>query len=76
MSRESDFELGASVRAGRLRFEHEPQAEVNFTGDPDLDTASHTERENLPEEVMPDVTYRDVRVRWRATARLPDAPEN
>jgi hypothetical protein len=31
---------------------------------------SHTERENLPDEVEPGVTYRDVRVRWRAGARL------
>ena len=31
---------------------------------------SHTERENLPDEVEPRVTYRDVRVRWRAAAKL------
>ncbi len=31
---------------------------------------SHTERENLPDEVEPRVTYRDVRVRWRAGAKL------
>ena len=72
MSREPDIELAATVRAEELRFEREPVAEVGFSGDPDADTASDTERENLPEEVEPNVTYRDVSVRWRATARLPE----
>jgi hypothetical protein len=34
---------------------------------------SHTERENLPDEVEPGVTYRDVHVRWRAAAEIKDA---
>jgi hypothetical protein len=29
---------------------------------------SHTERENLPEQVEPGVTYEHVRVRWRGGA--------
>jgi hypothetical protein len=74
MSREPDIELGANVRASSLRFEREPVAEVGFSGDPEADTASRTERENLPEEVEPGVTYRDVKVRWRASARLPEGP--
>jgi hypothetical protein len=43
---------------------------VSFEGDPEPESDSHTERENLPDEVEPGVTYRDVRVRWRAGARL------
>jgi hypothetical protein len=31
-----------------------------------------SERENLPDEVEPGVTYRDVAVRWRLSARLDD----
>jgi hypothetical protein len=75
VSREPDIDLGANVRADKLRFEREPEAEVGFSGDPDAETASDTERENIPEEVEPGVTYRDVRVRWRATARLPEQPD-
>ncbi len=31
-----------------------------------------SERENLPDEVEPGVTYRNVAVRWRLAARLDD----
>jgi hypothetical protein len=64
-----DVEIGAVVRAKRLRFKRVPETKVEFEGEPDLESDSHTERENLPEEVEPEVTYRDVRVRWRAGAR-------
>jgi hypothetical protein len=46
---------------------HEPE------GHGELQTASGSERKNLPDEVEPGVTYRDVRVRWRAAARLGEA---
>jgi len=75
VSREPDIELGATVRAAKLRFEREPVAEVGFSGAPDADTDSQSERENLPKEVQPGATYRDVSVRWRATTRLPETPE-
>jgi hypothetical protein len=70
------------LTARRLRFKRKPRVEVNAHAseiDPELargmeriegEAGSHTERENLPEEVEPGVTYRDVRVRWRAAARL------
>jgi hypothetical protein len=40
----------------------------------ELDSESGSERENLPEEVEPGVTYRDVEVGWaaRARARMPE----
>jgi hypothetical protein len=73
----ADVEVGASVKAKRLRFREKPETEVELHGElrepegpGDLQTASGSERENLPEEVEPGVTYRDVRVRWRAAARL------
>jgi hypothetical protein len=77
-----DVEIGAAVRAKKLRFRRKPEVEVSTYSEHEIDPAladelgiegdgdSHTERENLPEEVEPDVTYRDVRVRWVATARL------
>jgi hypothetical protein len=63
----ADVEIGAAARARKLRFHRVPDTEVEFDGDNEND--SHTERENLPDQVEPEVTYRDVRVRWRAGAR-------
>jgi hypothetical protein len=82
---EPDVEIGAAASAKRLRFKRKPRVEVNTHAyrevHPELaremesiegEGHSNTERENLPEEVEPGVTYRDVRVRWRAAARLED----
>ena len=63
-----DVEIGANVRAAKVRFARRPHVDVRFTGD--AETVSGSERENLPDEVEPGVTYRDVRVRWRAAARI------
>ena len=72
-----DVEIGASVRAKRIRFKQKPETDVKFHGElrerdrhSELETASGSERKNLPEEIEPGVTYRDVRVRWRAAARI------
>jgi hypothetical protein len=60
----ADVEIGASVKAKRLKFKSKPEAEVEIHGEGD----TRSERENLPEEVEPGVEYRDVRVRWGAAA--------
>jgi len=78
-----DVEIGAAASAKRLRFKRKPQVEVKTHAYHELDPqlaremekiggegSSHTERENLPDEVEPGVTYRDIRVRWHAAARL------
>jgi len=71
-----DVEIGASVSAKSLRFEQVPEVEVEVRGHPDREKVTGSERENLPEEVGPGVTYRDVRVRWRAAGRVEtDEPE-
>jgi hypothetical protein len=74
---DADVEIGASVKAKRLRFREKPKTQVELhgelhepEGDGKLETTSGSERQNLPDEVEPGVTYRDVRVRWRAAARL------
>jgi hypothetical protein len=76
---DADVEIGASVKAKRLRFREKPKTQVELHGElrqperrEDLQTTSGSERQNLPDEVEPGVTYRDVRVRWRAAARLKD----
>ena len=77
-----DVEIGATVRARRLRFRKKPQVDVKTGGylevHPELadelnlegEGGSRAERENLPDEVEPGVTYRNVRVGWRAGAEL------
>jgi hypothetical protein len=63
----ADIEVGAVVRAKKLRFSKKPETELTFPGSAPT-SGSHTERKNLPDEVEPGVTYRDVEVRWKARA--------
>lgn len=71
-----DIEFTADVNAKELRFEEVPETEVRFSGHPERESASGTDRENLPDEVEPDVTYRDPKVRLRiASALARDDPD-
>ena len=88
--RPPDIEIGARVSARKLRFRRKPRTKVDFEGgtrvrredrieDVELESDSGSERHNLPEEVEPGVTYRDIEVGWaaRAQARLsPDEDED
>jgi hypothetical protein len=65
-----DVEMGARVKAKRLRFKKVPKTGVEFHGEPDIESDSGSERKNLPDEVEPGVTYRDVEVHWRAGAKI------
>jgi len=78
---EPDVQIGASVKAKKLRFRSKPKTHVDFHGEArepegrsEIETASGSERKHLPEEVEPGVTYEDVRVRWSAAARIVDLP--
>ena len=66
----ADADVWISVRARELRFGIVPETKVWFEGEPAVESSSRTERENLPDEVEPGVTYRDIGVRWRARARI------
>jgi hypothetical protein len=68
-----DIDLTAKVKARELCFDEVPETEVRFWGHPERDSVSETERKNLPEEVRPGVTYRDVSVRLRIASELIDA---
>jgi hypothetical protein len=72
----ADIELVASVEADELRFDEPPETEVRFFGEPGHESASGSDRTNLPEKVEPGVTYRHVRVDYRLASRLaePRAP--
>jgi hypothetical protein len=72
MERAPDVEIAAAVRADELRFECKPEVRVAAHADSPASAESVTERENLPDELEPGVTYRDFAVRWRVSARLND----
>ena len=83
---EPDIQIGAAAKAKKLRFKKKPETQVEFekhgeanledlAPELDIQTASGSKRENLPDEVEPGVTYRDVQVRWGAAAKIVPPPE-
>jgi hypothetical protein len=68
--RRPDVEMSAVVKAKRLRFARTTDVDVEFSGDSDGEQSSGSEGENLPDDVEPGVTYRDVRVWWRAATSV------
>jgi hypothetical protein len=72
--REPDVEMAATVRAKELRFECKPEVEIGAHADSPASAELVSERTNLPDEVEPGVTYRNIEVRWRLAARLKDPP--
>ena len=72
MDREPDVEIAAAARAAELRFECKPEVRVATSAGSPASAESVSERENLPDDIEPGVTYRDVVVRWRLAARLDD----
>jgi hypothetical protein len=69
---ELDLSITARVTARELRFEKVPNAKVEFTGKPARTTVWESERQNLPEEVRPGVTYRDIGITLRITSVFSD----
>jgi hypothetical protein len=76
---EPDVEIGAVVKAKKLRFKKVPKTDVEFEKRsegrlegalPEIETASGSQRENLPDKVKPNKTYRDIYIRWGAAAKL------
>ena len=65
----ADIDVSTSVRMRSLRFNTVPSTRVWFEGFPDEVHSLRSERENLPDEVQPGITYENVTVRWRARAR-------
>ena len=72
MKPEPDVEIAALVRADELRFECTPRVDVRVQADSPAEAERVSARENLPDEVEPGVTYRDIAVSWRVAARLSD----
>jgi hypothetical protein len=56
----ADLSITARVTAESLRFERVPNPRVEFTGKQKRETAWESERENLPPQVRPGETYRNI----------------
>ncbi|SDI19423.1 hypothetical protein [Nonomuraea jiangxiensis] len=66
----ADIELTAAVSADELRFEDEPRTHVGFTGCPDHESSSGSDRTNLPDAVRKHVTYQEVEVNYALVATI------
>ncbi|MDQ0382614.1 hypothetical protein [Amycolatopsis thermophila] len=53
------------MRADDLRFAGTPHTEIRFSGTPDHQSATRSDRTNLPDQVEAGVPYRDVRIEYR-----------
>ncbi|HVF43335.1 MAG TPA: hypothetical protein VM936_10015 [Pyrinomonadaceae bacterium] len=69
---EPDLSITARVTADSLRFERVPNPKVEFPGKPRRETVWESERQNLPQQVQPGVTYRDVGITLRITSVFAD----
>lgn len=67
-----DLAITAHVTARELRFEKVPNTSVEFSGRPRRETVWRAEREHLPAQVQPGVTYRDLGIRLRITSVFAD----
>ena len=65
-----DIEFGARIDAKEMRFGEVPETKVEFFGNPDHESGHGDRRENLPEKVEPNKTYKNVRVDYRLASRL------
>ena len=66
----ADISFVAEVTARELRFHDAPETRVEFSGSPGHESASGSNRRNLPQPVRPAVTYRDVQIDYRLAAKL------
>jgi hypothetical protein len=67
-----DLSITANVTARELLFEVVPNPKVEFPGQPRRDTVWEAERTNLPAQVQPGVTYRDIGIRLKITSVFAD----
>ena len=70
-----DIAILTNVRARELRFEEVGKVSITVSGSVNgqpAATVSKSDRKNLPEQVQPYVTYRDIGIRLTITSTLPD----
>ena len=68
----ADVSIAGSVTAKELTFETVPNPTVEFTGTPERTTDWSSERTNLPDEVQPNVIYRDIGIKVKIVSVFAD----
>ncbi|MET0623122.1 MAG: hypothetical protein ABW250_09105 [Pyrinomonadaceae bacterium] len=68
----ADLSITARVTADSVRFGKVPNTRVDFTGKPERATVWEAERETLPPQVQPGVTYRNIGITLRITSVFAD----
>jgi hypothetical protein len=66
----ADIVLTATVKADELRFDEAARTRVEFSGRPDHESCSGSDRTNLPDRVEENITYRHVQVDYVLAATL------
>lgn len=69
---DADLVITANVTAKELKFDAVPNPNVEFPGQPRRETEWSAERTNLPPQVQPGVTYRDIGIRLKIVSRFAD----
>jgi hypothetical protein len=69
---DADLVIIANVTAKELRFDVVPNPSVTFPGKPERATEWSAERTNLPPQVQPGVTYRNIGIRLKIVSRFAD----
>ena len=69
---DADVAIIANVTAKELKFDAVPNPTVEFLGKDKTQTIWHADRYNLPDQVEPGVTYRNIGIRLKITSRLAD----
>jgi hypothetical protein len=69
---DADLAIIANVTAKELKFDAVPNPSVEFPGQPRRATEWSAERTNLPPQVEPGVTYRDIGIRLKIVSRFAD----
>lgn len=72
----AEIRFNSTVRAREIHFHEVPDTRVDFTGSPGHDSASGSERTNLPNPVRSGVTYHDVQVDYRIVSKLATDPDD
>jgi hypothetical protein len=70
MGKEPDVDISTTVRAKELRFGIVPEVKVWFDGEQEHESRSWSDRGDLPDEVEPAETYRNIEVSWSAASRI------
>jgi hypothetical protein len=70
----ADIRFTATVRADHLLFREPPRTKVRFSGTPGRKSMTSSSRTNLPDPVVEDVDYHDVRIEYLLATMLRTGP--